>query len=143
MTDPIADMLTRIRNAYMVRKTEVILPLSKLKHEIAKILEKGSWIEKAEIIKAGSDSQDNIKKNKASAFDQLKLTLRYDANGHSVISSLKRISKPGRRIYVDKDHLPKVLNNLGIAIISTSTGLMTNKEAMKAKVGGEVLCEIY
>lgn len=143
MTDPIADMLTRIRNASMVKKSEVVLPMSKLKFEIAKILEKGSWIKKAEIIKAGSDIQENIKKNKAAAFDQIKLTLKYDENGRPVISSLKRISKPGRRVYVDKDHLPRVLNNLGIAIISTSTGLMINKEAGKAKIGGEVLCEIY
>ena len=97
---------------------------------------------KAEIIKASSD-KDSMKKNKAAAFDQLKLKLKYDDNGRPSISSLKRISKPGRRIYVDKDHLPKVLNNLGIAILSTSAGLMTNKEAFKAKIGGEVLCEIY
>lgn len=136
MTDPISDMLTRIRNASLVKKTEVVLPMSKIKHEIAKILEKDGWIEKVEVIKSAGA------KNGSKVFDELKIKLKYN-NKKSAIKSLKRISKPGLRVYVDKDKLPRVLNNLGIAIISTSQGLMTNKDARKKKIGGEVLCEIY
>jgi small subunit ribosomal protein S8 len=138
MTDPIADMLTRIRNAALVKKAEVILPMSKLKYEVAKILAKEGWIARAEAI-----SGDNTEKNKSAAFAKLRLVLKYRSDGAPFISSIKRVSRPGLRIYVDKDNLPKVLNNLGIAIISTSRGLMTNKEAWKNKVGGEVICEIY
>ncbi len=137
MTDPIADMLTRIRNASAVKKSEVVLPMSKIKLEVAKILEKEGWIQSAKIEKFNSE------KNNQSNFDQLKIVLRYKKSGKSAISNLKRISKPGLRVYVDKNNLPKVLNNLGIAILSTSQGLMTNKEARKKGLGGEVLCEIY
>jgi small subunit ribosomal protein S8 len=136
MTDPIADMLTRIRNASSVRKPEVVLPMSKIKHEIAKILEKGGWVGKVEVVKSQGV------KNGSKIFDELKIELKYN-NKESVIKSLKRISKPGLRVYADKDKLPRVLNNLGIAIISTSQGLMTNREARLKKIGGEVLCEIY
>lgn len=140
MTDPIADMLTRIRNASTIKKYEVVLPMSKVKYEVAKLLEREGWIQKVEIIK---DNFSKDKKIKGSVFDQLKIILRYKKSGKSVITSLKRISKPGLRIYVNKDELPRVLNNLGIAIISTSGGLMTNKEANRKGVGGEVICEIY
>jgi small subunit ribosomal protein S8 len=134
MTDPIADMLTRIRNAQAVNIKTVTLPMSKIKYNIAKILETSGWIEKAEIVKAQS------KKN--SGFNEIKIDLKY-RNGQPAITSLKKISTPGRRIYANKNELPRVLNNLGIAIISTSKGLMTNKEAKKQGVGGEVICEIY
>ena len=137
MTDPISDMLTRIRNASVIGKDEVVLPMSKIKLSIAKILERDGWVGKVEIIKNESE------KNKNSAFDDIKIVLKYRDGKKSVISSVKRISKPGLKIYVNKDELPKVLNNLGMAIISTSQGLMTNKEARKNKVGGEVICEIY
>ena len=137
MTDPIADMLTRIRNASAVRKQDIVLPMSKIKYEIALILKNEGWIHDVEIIKKES------KKNMASAFDQLKLVLKYKKSGRPMISNLKRISKPGLKIYAKKDELPKVLNNLGIAIISTQKGLMTNKDAKSRGVGGEVLCEIY
>jgi len=136
MTDPIADMLTRIRNAHAVNKETVVLPMSKMKYNIAKILEQGGWITKAEVIKVKS------KKNVSSIFNDLKLDLKYK-NGQPAISALKKISTPGRRVYAGKDELPRVLNNLGIAIISTSSGLMTNKEAKKKGLGGEVICEIY
>lgn len=136
MTDPISDMLTRIRNASLVRKPEVVLPMSKIKHEIAKILQREGWVVKVEVIKSKGI------KNGSKIFDELKIELKYN-NKESAIKSLKRISKPGLRVYADKDKLPKVLNNLGIAIISTSQGLMTNREAKKKKIGGEVLCEIY
>lgn len=137
MTDPISDMLTRIRNASAVGKNDVVLPMSKMKYEIAKILEREAWIQKTEIIKA------NGQKNSSSAFDQLRLVLKYKNSGKPHIASLKRISRPGLKKYVSKNELPRVLNNLGIAIISTSQGLMTNKEARKKGIGGEVICEIY
>jgi small subunit ribosomal protein S8 len=137
MIDPIADMLTRIRNAQAVKKESVVMPMSKIKFNIGKILEKEGWVGKLEVIKS------DVQKNSSARFDELKLVLKYDAQGKSLITSIKRISKPGLRIYVSKDRLPRVLNNLGIAIISTPSGLMTNKEAKKKGLGGEVLCEIY
>ena len=136
MTDPISDMLTRIRNAQAVNKKTVVLPMSKIKYSIAKILTQNGWIEKAEIIKVAA------KKNSSSAFNEIKIDLKY-RNGRPAISSLKKISTPGRRVYANKTELPRVLNNLGMAIISTSKGLLTNKEAKKQGVGGEVICEIY
>ena len=138
MTDPIADMLARIRNASMVKKAEIILPLSKLKLEIAKIMEKEGWVGKIEVIPG-----DNETKNKSAAFDRLRVVLKYNEEREPRISSLKRISKPGARVYVGKDDLPRVLNNIGMAIISTPKGLMTNREARQSQLGGEVICEIY
>jgi small subunit ribosomal protein S8 len=140
MTDSIADMLTRIRNAQAVKKTEVVLPMSKLKLQIAKILEREGWILKAETV-ASESKIANAKKT--GNFESLKLILKYKKSGRPAISYLKRISRPGCRIYVAKDELPVVLNNFGIAIISTSSGLFTNKELKKKGIGGEVLCEIY
>lgn len=137
MTDPIADMLTRIRNACAVEKETVVIPMSKIKFSIAKILEANGYIEKFEVIKTKG------KKNRSAVFDELKIYLKYKKDGEPAITSLKRISKPGCRVYAKRGQLPKVLNNLGIAIISSSRGLMTNKEAAKVKVGGEVICEIY
>jgi len=138
MTDPIADMLTRIRNASMVKKAEIVLPLSKLKLEIAKIMEKEGWVGQTEVIKG-----DNQSKNKSAAFDRLRIVLKYNEERQPRISSLKRISKPGARVYVGKNSLPRVLNNIGVVIISTPKGLMTNREARKNQLGGEVICEIY
>jgi small subunit ribosomal protein S8 len=135
MIDPIADMITRIRNASAVKKFEVVLPMSKIKFEVAKILEKEGWVQRAEVIKGNS--------SEGCAFDQLKIVLKYKKSGRPAITSLKRISKPGLKVYVKKDELPRVLNNLGIAIISTSQGIMTNREARRKGTGGEVLCEIY
>ncbi len=136
MMDPIADMFTRIRNASAVKKAEIVLPMSKLKYEVAKILETEGWIKKAEIIAGGLDGKHTI-------FDELKIQLKYRKNGKPQISSIKRTSRPGLRIYVGKDEIPTVLNNYGMAILSTSKGLMTNKEARKQKIGGEVLGEIF
>ncbi|MBI5022972.1 MAG: 30S ribosomal protein S8 [Candidatus Magasanikbacteria bacterium] len=126
--DPISDMLTRIRNGLLARKKEVEIPFSKIKMGIAQILAKEGLILKVE---------------KTEAFpENLKIELKY-INKEPIITSLKRVSVPSCRMYVDKDHLPKVRNNMGIAIISTSQGLMTNKEAGQKKIGGELLCEIY
>ncbi|MEA3463551.1 MAG: 30S ribosomal protein S8 [Patescibacteria group bacterium] len=136
MTDPIADMLTRIRNALAVGKEGIVLPMSKVKYNIAEILQQEGWVAKVEVAKTKS------KKNSNAIFDELKIALKYK-NNKPAITSLKRISKPGRRVYVNKDKLPRVLNNLGIAIISTPQGVMTNKQARKKGVGGEVICEIY
>jgi len=135
--DPIGDMLTRIRNASLIKKQEVVMPMSKIKHGIANILKADGWVYDVEVIKSEG------KKNKTEAFDQLKVVLKYRKNGRSVISSIKRVSKPGLRVYAKKDELPRVLNNFGIAIISTPKGLMTNKQAKMEKLGGEVICEIY
>lgn len=128
MTDPIADMLTRIRNASAIKKHEVVLPLSRVKFEIAKILENEGYLSHVEKIEGPKPS--------------LKLTLKYGAEGPAV-RDVKRISKPGRRVYAPKASLPKVLNDIGIAVVSTSAGLMTNKEARKRGLGGEIVCEVY
>jgi small subunit ribosomal protein S8 len=137
MTDPIADMLTRIRNAFSVGKPEILLPMSKVKLNIAKLLEREGWIEKAEAV------EDGIIGERGTRFSQLRIVLKYDSEGRPSLKAIKRISKPGLRIYAKKDELPRVLNNLGIAIISTPKGLMTNREARKQGLGGEVICELY
>lgn len=134
--DPIADMFTRIRNASAVKKPEIVLPLSKLKYEIAKILETEGWVKKAAIVAGGLNGRRNN-------FDELQINLKYHKNGKPQISAIKRVSRPGLKIYVSKDEIPTVLNNFGIAIISTSRGLMTNKRAKKEHVGGEVIGEIF
>ncbi len=130
-TDPISDMLTRIRNASAVRKTEVIIPFSKIKLAIAQILEREGFVEKIENEEEGVTTRKDIR-----------IHLKY--NGRiPVINGLDRVSKPGRRLYVNQNNLPKIRNGMGIAIISTSQGLVTNKEAHKRKLGGEVICEVY
>ena len=147
MTDPIADMLTRIRNGAATGKKDVILPMSKMKYEVAKILEKENWIQKVEIIDPSDsillDKKNKKKNEKIGNFQRLRVVLKYKKSGKPVISHLKRVSKPGLKIYVKKTELPRVLNDLGIAIISTPNGLMTNKEAKKKGIGGEVVCEVY
>lgn len=129
VTDPIADMLTRIRNANAMRYKEVEMPSSKNKVEIAKILKNEGFI-----------ADYKIKKNNIQ--DILVLSLKYDGK-ERVITGLKRISKPGLRVYVKADEVPHVLNGLGIAIISTSKGMMTDKEARKGSLGGEVVAYIW
>ncbi len=128
MTDPIADMLTRIRNASQVRKKEVVLPYSKIKMTIANILVREGYLAKAE------SAQDK--------HPVIILNLKYD-NGLPAIRHLKRISRPGARQYVKKDAIGKILNGFGLAILSTPKGILTDGETRRAKVGGELLCEIY
>ncbi len=128
-SDPISDMLTRIRNASKAKKPEVFIPFSKAKLAMAHIFKREGYIEDAEEAIEG-------------AMKGIKVTLKYK-DGESVISNIERVSKPGRRLYVDREHLPVILNNLGIAIVSTSRGMMTNREAKKAGIGGEVICKIY
>jgi len=130
VSDPIADMLTRIRNANQMRYKEVEVPASKIKIEIARILKNEGFI-----------ADYKIKKNNVQ--DIIVLYLKYGQNKERVITGLKRISKPGLRVYVKAEELPRVLNGLGIAIVSTSNGLMTDKEARKASLGGEVLAYIW
>lgn len=139
MIDPIADMLTRIRNASLVKKSEIILPMSKVKLNVAKILEQERFVNSVSIVEADK----SLQKNKAAKFDQIKIILKYDRDGKPKVSLLKKISKPGRRVYVGKDEIKKVLNGFGISIISTSSGIMTGKEARKRNIGGELICEIY
>ena len=130
VTDPVADMLTRIRNA-LVNKSEVVqMPASKMKLAIAKTMLKEGFIKGCEVVEDGGPGA-------------LKIRLKYGANGENVINGLKKISKPGLRVYARKDQIPKVLNGLGIAIISTSKGIVTDKEARNAGVGGEVIAYIW
>lgn len=130
MTDPIADMLTRIRNANQMRYLEVEVPASNIKTEIARILKEEGFI-----------SDYKIKKNDVQ--NVIVLNLKYGQHKERVITGLKRISKPGLRVYAKTNEIPKVLNGLGIAIVSTSKGLMTDKEARKEQLGGEVLAYIW
>ncbi len=130
MTDPIADMLTRIRNANRNRAKTVSMPSSKMKEEIAKILKNEGFIE-----------EFSIEKNEVQ--NTLTLTLKYGQKKERVITELKRVSKPGLRVYSKAEDLPRVLNGLGIAIISTPNGVLTDKEARKQNVGGEVIAYIW
>ena len=126
MTDPIADMLTRIRNAQMVEQTVVAMPSSKVKQAIAKVLKDEGYIENFGV--TGEQTRP-----------QLEIALKYHA-GRPVIEKIERVSKPGLRIYKQKDDIPRVMNGLGIAIVSTSQGVMTDRKARASGVGGEVLC---
>ncbi len=130
MTDPIADYLTRIRNALKAKHTKVDVPYSKLKEEITKILLEYRYIQNYLNIDDGKQGM-------------IRIYLKYDEDEKSVISSIKRISKPGLRKYVNANEIPRVLNNLGIAILSTSKGVVTDREARQFGVGGEVLCYIW
>lgn len=130
MTDPIADMLARIRNANLVYHESVDIPASNLKKELARILKQEGYIRDYRVI---DDGRQAI----------VRIYLKYGANKQRVISGLKRISKPGRRVYASRDEIPRVLGGLGVAVLSTSQGIMTDKEARKLGVGGEVICYVW
>lgn len=130
ITDPIADMLTRIRNANNVNKDVVDIPASNLKINIAKTLKDEGFIKEYKLI-------DNYPQNK------IRIYLKYGKNDEKVITGLKRISKPGLRVYVNQDEIPRVLGGLGIAVISTSRGILTDKQARNEGIGGEVLCYVW
>ena len=132
VTDPIADMLTRIRNAIMRRDRVVVIPASKLKVEIARVLKDEGFIESYTLVQSKQNPQPAIR-----------IRLRYDQSRTSVITALKRVSRPGRRTYVNRQEIPWVLSGLGVAILSTPKGVMTGQEARKLGVGGEVLCYIW
>ena len=131
MSDPIADMLTRIRNAVTAKHDTVDVPASKIKVAIAEILDKEGYIEGFEVVEDGN-------------FKNIRITLKYGKDkNEKVITGLKKISKPGLRVYAGKDNLPKVLGGLGVAIISTNKGVITDREARKEQVGGEVLALVW
>lgn len=130
MTDPIADMLTRIRNAYAAKHQKVDVPISNIKVEIARILKEEGFINNYKMI--GEGSRRNIR-----------VYLRYGTKGEQVMSKIERVSKPGCRVYVGSGSIPSVLGGLGVNILSTSRGLMTDRRARREKIGGEILCRIY
>ncbi|MFC7787180.1 MAG: 30S ribosomal protein S8 [Bacillota bacterium] len=130
MTDPIADLLTRIRNANMVRHERLEVPASNIKKEIAEILKREGFVRDVEYVE---DNKQGV----------IRIFLKYGANNERVITGLKRISKPGLRVYAKSTEVPKVLNGLGIALVSTSSGVLTDKEARAQQVGGEVLAYVW
>ena len=130
VTDPIADMLTRIRNAALVRHEHTLVPASKLKLEIAKVLKAQGYIQKYDLV---DDKRQG----------QIRVYLRYGENGKPIITGLKRVSRPGLRVYVDSGKIPRVLGGLGVAVLSTSRGVLTDRDARRRKVGGEVLCYVW
>ncbi|MFC4765935.1 30S ribosomal protein S8 [Effusibacillus consociatus] len=130
MTDPIADMLTRIRNANMVGHEKVEIPGSNIKRQIAEILKREGFIRDAEFI---PDNKQGV----------IRIFLKYGQNNERVITGVKRISKPGLRVYAQREQIPRVLGGLGVAILSTSKGVMTDKEARRSQVGGEVICYVW
>ena len=134
MTDPIADMLARIRNATLSRHARVEMPSSRLKVEIAKILQNEGYIQ-------GFSVQEPVEGQGAQA--QLRVFLKYGPRGERVITGIQRVSRPGRRVYFGRDDVPEVLAGLGTSILTTSRGVMTGREAVKAGVGGEVLCNVW
>jgi small subunit ribosomal protein S8 len=134
MTDPIADMLTRIRNATIAHHTKVDMPSSRLKVEIARILESEGYIQGFKVLEAVPGERVQA---------QLRVVLKYGPRGERVITGIERISRPGRRVYFGSDDVPDVLAGLGMSILTTSRGVMTGREAAKAGVGGEVLCNVW
>ncbi|HTZ17115.1 MAG TPA: 30S ribosomal protein S8 [Dissulfurispiraceae bacterium] len=130
MTDPIADMLTRIRNSILIKAEKVDIPASRLKVEIAKIMKEEGFIKSYKIIK---DKKQGI----------LRVTLKYTQDNRPIVEGLKRISKPGRRVYVGKDEVPSVIGGMGIAVMTTPKGILTDKACRREGVGGEVLCYIW
>lgn len=131
ISDPIADMFTRIRNAFLAKHKKVIMPYSNMKTDIAKILEIEGFVNKFEV-----NSKELTKK-------ELVINLKYDESGNSIIEEINRISKPGKRIYVQKSQIPKVMNGFGISIISTPKGILSGRAARLANVGGELLGEVF
>ncbi|MGE5392259.1 MAG: 30S ribosomal protein S8 [Candidatus Saccharibacteria bacterium] len=129
MTDTISDMLTRIRNAISAKKSEVVMPYSKFKHSLAKLIMQEGWVKNAEVKEEGK-------------LKFLRVELKYD-NGQPAITGIKRVSKPGQRIYSGATELPRVMGGIGTTIVSTSKGLMTDKLARSQKVGGEIVCQIW
>jgi len=130
LTDPIADMLTRIRNANKALHETAVMPTSRLKEDIARLLKEEGYIR-------------DYRVEKGEAFDSLVIVLKYGRSRERVITNLKRVSKPGRRIYARKDRMPRVLGGMGTAILSTSSGLMTSRSAQERGIGGEVICFIW
>lgn len=135
MTDPIADMLTRIRNAVTAKRTRVDMPSSRIKSDIARILQDEGYIQGFKVLDEAAENAGPVK--------TLRLFLKYGPHGEKVITGVQRISRPGRRVYFGRADVPEVLAGLGTSILTTSRGVMTGREAVKAGVGGEVLCNIW
>lgn len=130
LTDPVADMLTRIRNANLAYLDEVEIPTSRLKEEVARVLVKEGYVQGYRL------EGDSPKR-------RLVVEMKYGPERERTISGLKRVSRPGRRVYADRDHLPRVLGGLGVSILSTSQGLMTDRQASRRGIGGEILCQVW
>jgi small subunit ribosomal protein S8 len=145
MTDPIADMLTRIRNAVTAKHTRVDMPTSRLKAEIARILHDEGYIQGFKLLEDPGNNANNADgASKGDVINKtLRLFLKYGPHGEKLITGIERISRPGRRVYFGRNDVPDVLAGLGTSILTTSRGVMTGREAMKAGVGGEVLCNIW
>jgi small subunit ribosomal protein S8 len=137
MTDPIADMLTRIRNAVTARHARVEMPASKLKAEIARILQDEGYIAGFKMVETPASRTGKA------ARQQMRMFLKYGPGGEKAISGLERVSRPGRRVYASSDEVPAVLGGLGVTILTTSRGVMTGQAAKKAGVGGEILCNVW
>lgn len=132
MTDPIADLLNRIRNAHLAKHDRLDLPGSRIKVEICRLLKEQGYIEDFQLVEGGESQKSS-----------LRLILRYTSTGEPLIRHMRRVSKPGRRVYHGADEIQPVLNGLGVGIVSTSQGLLTDQEARKRRLGGEILCEIW
>ena len=137
MTDPIADMLTRIRNAVTARHARVEMPASKLKAEIARILQDEGYISGFKMVETPAERAGKAPRQ------QMRMFLKYGAGGEKAISGLTRVSRPGRRVYANRDEVPSVLGGLGVTILTTSHGVMTGRAAKQAGVGGEILCNVW
>jgi small subunit ribosomal protein S8 len=142
-TDPIADMLTRIRNANKALHEHAEMPNSRLKGDIARLLKEEGYIRDFHVVSADEHNQGEADKKKHRAYDTLVIDLKYSRSRERVITDLKRVSKPGRRVYAGKDRLPRVLGGMGTAILSTSNGLITSRAAEEQGVGGEVVCFVW
>lgn len=138
MTDPIADLLSRIRNASLARHDRTEVPASKLKHAVAKILKEEGFIADVRQAEAAAEGASN-----ATVSAKLTIVLKYGRDRSAAIDGIRRVSRPGRRVYVRHDRIPRVYSGLGISILSTSRGLMSDREARRQKVGGELLCEVW
>ncbi len=142
-TDPIADMLTRLRNANKAMHETAEMPNSQLKEQIARILKEEGYISDYRILSSADYNSGQEDKRKHRAFDSLVIELKFGRNRERIITDLKRISKPGRRVYARKDRLPRVLGGMGTAILSTSGGVVTSRTAQEQGVGGEVICFVW
>jgi small subunit ribosomal protein S8 len=130
MTDPIADMLTRIRNAALARHDRTEMPYSRLKEHVARVLKSEGFV-------------DDVRISEGEGHKQLTVVLRYGRDKQSALDGVRRVSTPGRRVYVRHDRIPRVLSGMGVSILSTSQGVMTDKDARKQRVGGELICEVW
>ena len=142
-TDPIADMLTRIRNANKALHEHAEMPNSRLKGDIARLLKEEGYIRDFHVVTSEEHNEGEVDKKKHRAYDTLVIDLKYSRSRERVITDLKRVSKPGRRVYAGKDRLPRVLGGMGTAILSTSNGLITSRAAEEQGVGGEVVCFVW